>query len=92
MIRKINATWHQANRMPMRSTLDQRVTWHLAHRKACECRVDLPPTIVAELKRRGTKVAKEALNEQESPDPGPIARRHASVVRGVAVRGRAAGL
>jgi len=90
MIRKINATWHKANRMPMRSSLDQRVTWHLAHLAACGCRADLPPTIVAELKRRGTKVAKEALNEQESPDPGRMARRLAPVVRGVSVRSRAA--
>ena len=49
----INAAWHKANRMPAGATLDRRVAWHLAHRKACACRTDLPATIVAELKRRG---------------------------------------
>ncbi len=39
-----------------RPTLDQRVRWHLAHRKACQCRTDLPAGILAELKRRGVKV------------------------------------
>lgn len=56
MTRNINAAWHKANPMPPRATLDQRVTWHLAHRLACQCRTDLPATIVAELKRRGAKV------------------------------------
>ncbi len=51
----VNATWHKANRMPPRATLDERVAWHLAHLKACACRTDLPATIVAELKRRGIK-------------------------------------
>jgi hypothetical protein len=51
----INAAWHRTHRMPMPSTLDQRVEWHLAHAKACGCRTSLPPTIVAELKRRGLK-------------------------------------
>jgi hypothetical protein len=57
---KINATWHNANRMPPRATLDQRVDWHLAHLKACACRTDLPASIVAELKRRGIKPPKPA--------------------------------
>jgi hypothetical protein len=55
MTSRINAAWHKANRMPARATLDQRVEWHLAHRKACACRTDLPATILAELKRRGVK-------------------------------------
>jgi hypothetical protein len=42
--------------MPARATLDERVTWHLGHLKACACRSDLPPAIAAELKRRGVKV------------------------------------
>ncbi len=51
----INAAWHEANRMPPRATLDERVAWHLAHLKACACRTDLPGTVLAELKRRGIK-------------------------------------
>ena len=37
MTTRINAAWHKANRMPAGATLDQRVAWHLAHRKACAC-------------------------------------------------------
>jgi hypothetical protein len=53
MAGKINAEWHKANKIPARSTLDQRVAWHLAHLKACGCRTNLPASISAELKRRG---------------------------------------
>jgi len=53
---KMNAEWHRANRMPARATLDQRVSWHLSHLKACGCRTDLPQTIVAELKSRRIKL------------------------------------
>ena len=53
---QINAKWHAAHRMPMPTTLDQRVAWHIAHARHCGCRPDLPPTIVAELKRRGLRV------------------------------------
>jgi hypothetical protein len=51
---KLNATWHKANRMPPKATLDQRIAWHLAHARACACRT-LPASIVKELKRRGIK-------------------------------------
>ena len=50
---KINVEWHKANRMPARASLGQRVDWHLAHQKACDCRTELPQSILAELKRRG---------------------------------------
>ncbi len=56
MPNKINSPWHKAHRMPPRATLDQRVAWHLAHRKACQCRKGLPATISAELERRGVQV------------------------------------
>jgi hypothetical protein len=52
----INAEWHRRHRMPARATLDERVTWHLAHLKACACRSDLPASVRAELKRRGVKI------------------------------------
>jgi hypothetical protein len=56
MTSKINATWHKANRMPARATLDQRVAWHLAHLRACGCRSDVPASIIAELERRGVSL------------------------------------
>ena len=48
---KLNATWHAKHPMPMNSTLDQRVRWHLGHAKACGCR-EMPKTVLAELRIR----------------------------------------
>jgi hypothetical protein len=48
----LNAAWHDAHPMPKNATLDQRVSWHVAHAKACGCRA-IPATVAAELKRRG---------------------------------------
>lgn len=50
----LNAGWHKKHVMPMGSTLDQRVKWHVAHAKACGCRA-IPPTVLVELRRRGEK-------------------------------------
>ena len=52
----LNAAWHDTHPMPPRATLDQRVTWHVAHAKACGCR-PMPRTVVAELTRRGASGA-----------------------------------
>ena len=49
---KINAEWHQKHPMPSKPTLDQRVTWHLAHQKQCGCHPGLPKSIEQELQRR----------------------------------------
>lgn len=53
---KINQIWHQKHTIPMPSTLEQRVRWHIAHLKHCGCRKDLPPTIVLAMKADGKKV------------------------------------
>jgi hypothetical protein len=53
---KINAAWHGEHRMPARPTLDERVSWHVAHARNCGCWPELPPPIVAELKRRGLRL------------------------------------
>ena len=52
----INKAWHAAHKMPMPTTLTQRVKWHEAHLKHCRCRKDVPPTIATELKKQGKKV------------------------------------
>jgi hypothetical protein len=49
--RKTNARWHVAHRMPRNPSLQQRVSWHVAHAAHCACR-PMPATVVAELKRR----------------------------------------
>jgi hypothetical protein len=55
---KLNATWHREHVMPKNPSLEQRLRWHVAHARACGCRRDLPPAIVAELRRRGRAVPK----------------------------------
>lgn len=60
---KLNREWHLSHRMPMHSTLDQRVEWHIEHLKHCGCRKDLPPTILKELTRRGIDVASLEVDE-----------------------------
>jgi hypothetical protein len=49
---RINATWHEAHKMPSKATLDQRVEWHVEHLRECRCRTDLPVSIALELERR----------------------------------------
>jgi hypothetical protein len=49
---RLNKTWHDANRMPPRATLDQRVKWHREHLKHCACRTALPAGVAAEIERR----------------------------------------
>ena len=49
---KINKQWHLANKMPKNPSLDERVKWHLAHAKNCNCR-PLGGKILEEIKKRG---------------------------------------
>ncbi|HLP86775.1 MAG TPA: hypothetical protein VK153_02770 [Candidatus Paceibacterota bacterium] len=52
----INKAWHMKNKMPMPTTLEQRVKWHMEHLKHCSCRKDLPKTIVAAIKAQKKKI------------------------------------
>jgi hypothetical protein len=52
---KLNKEWHLANRMPAKPTLDQRIAWHLEHKKNCACR-DIPEKLQAEIEKRRIKV------------------------------------
>lgn len=56
---KINAEWHQANRMPPNPTSKQRAEWHYEHAKHCGCRA-LTPSIVSLLKSQGFEVPEGA--------------------------------
>ena len=47
----VEAAWHAKHKMPMGSTIAQRVKWHVAHAKACGCR-PMPPTVLKELRRQ----------------------------------------
>jgi hypothetical protein len=35
---KINKEWHLKHPMPKNPSLDQRIAWHIAHQKNCQCR------------------------------------------------------
>lgn len=48
---KTNKLWHEKNRMPKNPTLQQRIEWHLAHAKVCQCR-PIPPSILQVVKER----------------------------------------
>jgi hypothetical protein len=53
---KINADWHRQHPMPKNPTIDQRIKWHLEHLKHCQCRTDLPPKLIEEIKKRGIAI------------------------------------
>ena len=46
----INAGWHKRNPMPPHATATQRLRWHVAHAKLCDCR-KLTPAALAKLRR-----------------------------------------
>lgn len=51
---KINKAWHENNKMPVNPSFEQRVKWHLAHKKNCSCRL-IPEKLAAEMKEKGIK-------------------------------------
>lgn len=57
MTSKLNREWHLAHPMPTNPTLDERIQWHLEHRKNCKCRTDLPESIKKELRKRKIKLS-----------------------------------
>jgi hypothetical protein len=49
---KLNREWHLKNRMPLNAKFEERVKWHLAHQKNCECR-SIPEKLLEEMKKKG---------------------------------------
>ena len=58
---KLNAPWHDENKMPFRPTIEARVRWHLEHAEACGCR-PIP---------KGVLEAMERLKQGADPDADP---------------------
>ena len=52
---KINAKWHQKNKMPARATLNQRIQWHADHARECGCR-PIPHSIKDKMNERKPKL------------------------------------
>jgi hypothetical protein len=52
---KLNKEWHLANRMPAKATVEQRIAWHVEHKKHCNCR-DMPKKLKMEMMKRKIKL------------------------------------
>ena len=48
---KLNKEWHLKHPMPENATLEQRIAWHLEHKKNCACR-DIPEKLKKEMAKR----------------------------------------
>jgi hypothetical protein len=51
---RLNKEWHLHHRMPKNATLEQRITWHLEHKKNCGCR-DITEKLKVEMKKKQIK-------------------------------------
>ena len=51
----VNAAWHKEHKMPRNATEDERIEWHIAHKRHCDCR-PVPPKLAAAIKahKKGT--------------------------------------
>ena len=47
----INKEWHMAHPMPQHPTLEQRISWHMAHAKNCACR-PIPDNLMQIIRNR----------------------------------------
>lgn len=51
---KINKEWHLKHIMPKNASFEQKVKWHLAHQKHCQCR-SIPKKLLEEMKKKDIK-------------------------------------
>lgn len=51
---KINNEWHLKNKMAENATFEERVKWHLAHKKNCSCR-PIPEKLLEDMKKKKIK-------------------------------------
>ncbi len=51
---KINKEWHEKNKMPKNAKFEERVKWHLAHQKNCNCR-PIPDKLLSEMESKNIK-------------------------------------
>jgi hypothetical protein len=52
---KLKRAWHEKHRMPAKATLEQRIAWHLEHRKHCSCR-PIPAKLAEIMNARGVVI------------------------------------
>jgi len=51
---KINKEWHLSHPMPKHASTEERIEWHIAHLKNCNCR-GIPGKLLQEMKKRKIK-------------------------------------
>ena len=54
---KTNREWHENHRMPKNATVEQRIAWHIAHAKNCNCR-PIPESLAKLIKDGATEQKK----------------------------------
>lgn len=57
---KLNRDWHHEHRMPAKTTMEQRLEWHLEHAKNCGCR-PIPEKVTEEMENRGISTHNKTL-------------------------------
>lgn len=50
----INKEWHEKNKMPKNPKIEERIKWHIDHKKNCACR-PIPKKLYEEVLKRGIK-------------------------------------
>jgi len=50
-MQELNAEWRKKNKMPKNPKVEQRIEWHLEHKKHCKCR-GIPEKLKEEMKKR----------------------------------------
>ena len=65
----INKEWHLKHRMPKNANFDERVKWHLEHKKNCSCR-PISGKLLEEMKRKklSLKLLEKALKKSWRKD------------------------
>jgi hypothetical protein len=61
----VNVDWHRDHVLGQGAPLDERVTWHLEHARACACR-PIPARIATEIQARGLDTSTEGRDGAEA--------------------------
>lgn len=62
---KLNKEWHLAHRMPKNPTLEQRIAWHIEHKRNCACR-EIPEKIMKAITEQNKPARKKPYHPQHS--------------------------
>jgi hypothetical protein len=54
---RMNKAWHLLNKLPLGSSVEQRISWHIAHQKHCGCR-PIPTSLLDKIDKRESQAKK----------------------------------